>query len=184
MRGAAIALALAAASIAGCSSEAETTAQAEGASSATLATLLAEADGFGTASRALVDTGLAPVFDGPGTYTLLAPSDDAFGALGQAGTALMAEDQRAVLVALLRNHIVPGQIDVASVRSAIEAKGGPVQMRTLGGGTVSFSLEGENLVVAGEGQRAVIDTAGQVIASNGAMLPIDAVLVRPPTPAQ
>jgi len=175
-----MALALIAASVAGCSGEPDASLPSEGASSETLATVLAETDGLGTASRALVDTGLAPVFDGPGTYTLLAPGDEAFAALGPAGEGLMGEDQRPVLVALLRNHIVPGQIDVDSVRSAIEAKQGPVRMRTLGGGTVSFTLDGENLVVSGDGQRAAIDTAGQVIASNGAVLPIDAVLVRPP----
>jgi uncharacterized surface protein with fasciclin (FAS1) repeats len=179
----AVALA-AAAGLTACSSEPETTAAAQGTSNDTLATVLAQTEGFGTASRALGETGLAPIFDGPGTYTLLAPSDEAFAGLGDAAEPLMAEDQRAVLVALLRNHIVPGQIDVASVRSAIEAKDGPVRMRTLGGGTVSFSLDGENLIVSGEGQQAGIDTAGEVIASNGAMLPIDAVLVRPPAPAQ
>ncbi len=172
-----------AAAMTACSDDPATGNAAENrATSETLAAALAGTDGFSTASRALVETGLAPVFDGPGTYTLLAPDDDAFGALGAAGEALMAEDQRAVLVALLRNHIVPGQIDAESVRDAIEARGGTVRMRTLGGGSLSFALDGERLVVSREGQRAEIDTAREVIASNGAFLPIDAVLVRPPAP--
>lgn len=166
--------------LAGCSDDQVTETAETGASRETLATALAEAENFTDASTALNETGLAAVFDGPGSYTLLVPDDAAFAALGAARERIMAEDQRAVLVALLRNHIVPGQIDVESVRQAIAAKQGAVRMRTLGGGSVAFSLEGEKLIVASEGQEASVDTGKQVIASNGTLFPIDAVLVRPP----
>ncbi len=149
-------------------------------SNQTLATVFANSDRFDTTADALSDTGLAGVFDGPGTYTVLAPDDEAFAALGAPGEQLMVPEQRAVLVAMLRNHIIPGQLDAASVRDAIARKQGPVEMRTLGDGKVSFALDGEALVVTGHGNRATIDPDGQVIASNGTVLPIDAVLARPP----
>ncbi|QYU70793.1 fasciclin domain-containing protein [Leptolyngbya sp. 15MV] len=167
--------------IAGCSGDAAS--QGSGAvatSNQTLATVFANSDRFRTTAGALNETGLAGAFDGPGTYTLLAPDDAAFAALGAPGQQLMAPDQRAVLVALLRNHVIPGQLDLASVREAIEQQHGAVEMRTLGGGTVSFALEGESLVVSGHGNRATIDPGGQVIASNGTLIPIDAVLAQPP----
>ncbi len=166
--------------LSGCSDDPVAQPTEAGASSETLATALAEAEKFTDVSTALNETGLAAVFDGPGTYTLLVPDDAAFAALGEGRDRILAEDQRAVLVAMLRNHIVPGQIDVESVRQAIEAKQGAVRMRTLGGGSVAFTLDGDDLIVASEGQEANVDTASQVIASNGTLFPIDAVLVWPP----
>lgn len=177
----ATALAGIALTLAACSGDAQGDgSSAPATSNQTLATVFANSDRFDTTASALSDTGLAGVFDGPGTYTVLAPDDEAFAALGAPGGQLMVPEQRAVLVALLRNHIIPGQLDAASVRDAIARKQGPVEMRTLGDGKVSFALDGEALVVTGHGNRATIDPDGQVIASNGTVLPIDAVLARPP----
>jgi uncharacterized surface protein with fasciclin (FAS1) repeats len=178
----AIALAVAV-PLAGCSdADGPTEGSAPTTSTATLASTLAESDELSTLAQALTTTGLASVFDGPGAYTVLAPSDAAFAELPESVVA--SDEQRAVIVALLRNHIVPGQLDAASIAEAIAAKQGPVEMRTLGGGTVSFAMDGDALTVSAGEERATVDKAGEVIASNGVVLPIDGLLAEPPVPEQ
>ena len=180
LKSVAIALAVAV-PLAGCSeADGPTEGSAPATSTATLASTLAGSDDLGTLAKAVTETGLASVFDGPGAYTVLAPSDAAFAELPQGMVA--SDEQRAVMVALLRNHIVPGQLDAKSIAEAIAAKQGPVEMRTLGGGKVSFAMEGDALTVSAGEERATIDQAGEVIASNGVVLPIDGLLAAPPVP--
>lgn len=152
---------------------------AKAAPAGTLASSLASAPHLSTVSSAFSDAGLATVFDGPGSYTLLAPEDDAFGKLDLKSGDLKSPELRPVLVAMLRDHILPGAITPDAIRQAIKAKGGPVKMRTLGDGVVTFSASGDDIMVEGEnGKTAKLD--GQAAtASNGVVLPIDGLLKTP-----
>mgnify|MGYP000501125627 CR=1 FL=1 len=127
-------------------------------------------------AAALTDTQLAPVLDGKGGYTLLAPTDAAFTALGDKGAALGAQDQRPLMIAVLRGHILPGQVTPQAIEAAIARKQGqPVDMRTMAGGTVRFSKADGGLRVGNGAGTASLGAA--TTASNGAVLPIDAVLL-------
>lgn len=172
----ALALGMAAFGLSGCSSEDQAEPQQVAQTNATLATVLAEQDGLATVANAFKTTGLNSVFDGPGSYTVLAPKDAAFEALGDEAGALMQDDRKALLVAVLRDHIVPGQLDADSVRQAIEAKGGPVSMTTLGDGTLTFALDGDTLTVSGSGDAVPLDDNAAVVASNGVVLPVGGLL--------
>ena len=68
-------------------------------------------------------------------------------------------------------------LTTADIGKAIDANGGkPITMRTMGTGTVSFARNGSDLAVtADDGSSAKLSGAGMA-ASNGAVLPIDAVL--------
>ena len=142
----------------------------------TLAEALSGAEGLGTVSEALRDVGLTQVFDGAGSYTILAPSDEAFAALGETGEALTEPDQRAAMAAILRDHIVPGYLTPADIEAAIEAQGGTVQAETMGEQTVRFTRDGDGVRVTSEdGSTAMI--AGEALrASNGVAIPLDGVL--------
>ncbi len=145
----------------------------------TLASAIAQAPDLSTVSSSLSEAGLAGVFDGPGSYTVLAPEDDAFAKLGEDADALTADENRALLVAVLRDHILPGHVTPQAIREAIEQNGGPVSMRTLGDGSVEFSLDGESIAVSGdEGMRGRLASKA-VAASNGVVIPIDALLKTP-----
>ena len=151
----------------------------------TLAVAIAQAEELSTVSSALSEAGLAGVFDGPGSYTVLAPQDAAFAKLGEGATALTADENQALLVAVLRDHILPGHVTPSSIREAIDQNGGRVSMRTLGEGNVEFSLDGEAITVTGdEGTRARI--AGEALAANnGVVIPVDSLLKAPqPLPTQ
>lgn len=147
--------------------------------SKTLAAALGEADDLGSLNRAIATADLGTVFDGPGSYTLLAPTDGAFDNLGEQGEALMAEQQRPMLVAILRNHILPGHLTTEAIEKAIADKGGPVTVTTLGDGRVTFSQEDGAIAVTNmHGSKAMLSAPGMP-ATNGVILPIGAVLMPP-----
>lgn len=147
--------------------------------SGTLAEALGDADDLSTLEDAIATAELGTVFDGPGSYTLLAPTDAAFDALGEQREALMQEDQRPVLTAILRNHILPGHLTTDAIAKAIADKGGPVTVTTLGDGRAVFAQDGDNITVTNEhGSEAVLGTAGTP-STNGVILPIGAVLMPP-----
>jgi len=147
-------------------------------SSETLASLVAGDDDLSTVSATLADAGLAQVFDGAAAYTLLAPRDAAFEQLGAAGTTLRSAEQRPAMVAVLRDHIVPGYLTPEDIARAIELDGdGKVEMRTMAGHTLTFSSDNGTIVVTGaDGASARV--AGEALrASNGVAIPVDGLTV-------
>lgn len=179
----AIALGLAATSlVSACKKDtAAPTAEASGTSAvkteATLAQALAENPQFSTAAAAFKDTGMEGVLAGKASYTLFAPTNAAFEATGDAGKALMQPEQRAALAALLREHIVPGQMTADDLGKALDAaKGKALKLRTVGKGTLSVTRDGSAIVVAGpDGQKGKL-TSDSARAKNGAALGVDTVL--------
>ena len=145
----------------------------------TLAGSLGDAGDLSTVNKAIAAADLGTVFDGPGSYTLLAPNDAAFEKLGEQGSVLMEETQRPMLIAVLRGHILPGHLTPENISKAISDKGGPVTVTTLGGGNVTFSQEGEVLTVATEDGSSAPFAAAATAATNGVIIPIGAVLMPP-----
>ena len=163
-----------------CSSDAETvdedgTTQEE--ATRTLAASLGDLPDMASLNEAISEAELGSIFDGPGSYTLLAPNDAAFNALGEEGKTLMSEEQRPVLIGLLREHILPGHLTPENIAQALEDKGGDVTMTTLGGGEVTFSKDGDTISVSnGMGSTAKLATSATA-ATNGVIIPVDTVLV-------
>lgn len=165
--------------LAACSGDADTGAAAIASPDAehgTLAAKIGSAPGLTTVSTALSEAGLADVFDGPGSYTVLAPDDDAFAKLGDRGKALNEAANRAELVALLRGHILPGHLTPDAIKKAIADNKRPVAMRTLAGGTVTFSASGDTITATGDdGSKGTISGAA-LVATNGVVLPLDGLV--------
>lgn len=125
---------------------------------------------------AMTDTQLAPVLDGKGDYTLLAPSDAAFAALGEKAKELSSKDNQPLMVAILRGHILPGQVTAENIAKAIERKKGPVEMMSMSGAPVTFTKNGDAIMVGnGATQARLADSVTK--ASNGAVVHIDKVLL-------
>lgn len=145
-------------------------------STSTLSAVLTADGQMGTLRDAFAKGGLASLFEEPGSYTLLAPTDDAFAKLGDVETDLLSDEQRPLLVGVLRNHLLPGHITPEAIAEAIKAKGGPVTMTTLGGGKLTFTQDGEQLsATLADGTSANI-AGTSVSTSNGVLIPLDAVL--------
>lgn len=162
-----------------CSSESEEPAGAASTqeNTRTMAASLNELPDMAALNGAISSAELGSIFDGPGSYTLLAPNDSAFEALGDRGQVLMQEEQRPILVGLLREHILPGHLTPENIAKAIEDKGGDVTMTTLGGGDVTFSMDGGAVTVSnGDGSSARFASTATA-ATNGVIIPVDTVLV-------
>jgi uncharacterized surface protein with fasciclin (FAS1) repeats len=124
------------------------------------------------------NAGLDTLLGGTGPYTLFAPGNDAFAALGDERTnGLRGEAMRPQAIALLRAHIVPGVVTRRDLEAALERNGArPTQMRTMAGGTLTFSRDGDAIVAAGaDGARGRL--VEETLASNGAIQRTDALLV-------
>ncbi len=99
-----------------------------------------------------------------GKYTLLAPTDETFAALGRpALDALMADP--AALLALVNNHVLPGPEDVHTI-------GLFNNVVTLGNGSLTVTTDGDLVMVDG----ATI-TSPDIAADNGFIHVINKVLV-------
>ena len=170
---------LAALALAACN-PADKAAEVEGAAPAPssrdlAATLKAEGD-LDSLEAAVAATGLGSVLEGVGPYTVFAPTDAAFEA---AGGALSDPALKAQNVALIRAHIVPGALTRQDIAAALDRAGSePVQMRTMADDLLTFTRDGEAIVVtAPDGARARL-TGDQAVASNGVIQPVDAVLAK------
>lgn len=152
----------------------------------TLTQAIAGHSDLGGTAEALALAQLSEVFDGAGSYTILAPTDAAFAALGDDGEQLLTLEQRPLLVGMLREHVLPGHVTPTDIAAAIEAGSGSATMTTLGGGAVTFALDGE-VITATHSNGAVARFAGAAVESgNGVAVPIDSLLTVPasgPAPA-
>lgn len=139
--------------------------------------VLAGTPGFTTIARAIQETGLQGVFGGKAHYTLLAPTDAAFASLGAKGAALQQPEQRAALAALLRSHLVPGDVTAADIGSALDnASGKPLKLHAMDKSTLTLTREGGKVVVtAPDGAKAAL-TSDSAKARNGSAIGVDAVL--------
>jgi uncharacterized surface protein with fasciclin (FAS1) repeats len=124
---------------------------------------------FKTLVAAVNAAGLAETLQGPGPFTVFAPTDAAFAKL-PAGTidALLANKQK--LASILTYHVVSGKVVAADI--------------TRMNGATPTTVNGQKLNVTVRGGKVYVNdaqvTTADVYASNGVIHVIDAVLM--PTP--
>ena len=128
----------------------------------------AEAGQFTTLLVAAEAAGLVDTLKGEGPFTVFAPTDDAFAALGDETIAALLADPE-TLANILLYHVVPGEVlaaDVAELASAETAAGFPVVIKATDDGVM---VNNANVV------------ASDIMASNGVIHVIDAVILPPTT---
>lgn len=120
--------------------------------------------------------GLDQTLAGPGPYTVLVPSDQAFAA-APSGTFDAKPENRAQITGVLTNLILPGTVLAADIDKAIETGKGKAVLATMGGGTVTATKEGGKTVLTDSaGNKATVTRADDRF-SNGVVHQIDAVLL-------
>ena len=141
-----------------------------GAQAQDIVTLAQSVDALSTLVTAVIAGGLVPTLQSPGPFTVFAPTNDAFAALGQSTiNALLADHDR--LVDVLTYHVLPVEVhstDLSDGQRATTVEGGDLTVR-IQRGTVS-------IVGAGSTARVV---QADVQASNGVVHVIDTVLLPP-----
>lgn len=127
------------------------------------------AGNFTTLVAALQATGLdATLSDTSQSFTVFAPTDDAFALLGQETIDALLADTDA-LSDILTYHVVSGEVDAAT---AISLAGNKVEM--VNGDEVGLSLSDGSLLI-----NTVTVTSTDIVADNGIIHVIDAVLLPP-----
>jgi len=155
------------------------TASAESPAEARLGAVVAGDRQLGRLNRIVGGAGMTELLNGVGPYTLFAPTDGAIEALGaERADALAGEAMRPQAGALLRAHVVPGMITRRDLEAALaSAAGRPVRMRSMADTMLTFTREGDAIVISSEQGRGAL-TGQEGLASNGAVQPVDGLLVK------
>jgi len=126
---------------------------------------------FPTLVAAIEAAGLVDTLNGPGPFTVFAPTEDAFAellvTLDVTAEELLADTE--TLTAVLTYHVVPLE---ATSELVVTLDGAEVE--TVNGAPVLISVDGENVMVNDANVLAV-----DIEASNGVIHVIDAVLLPP-----
>ena len=132
-----------------------------------------------TLVAAVQAAGLVDTLKGAGPFTVFAPTNAAFGAL-PAGTVdgLLKPEAKADLTKVLTYHVVPGNINAATLVEQINAGGGTALVTTVEGGQLTAKLEGGGVTITdAQGNVANVTTA-DILASNGVIHVVDKVLMQ------
>ena len=130
-----------------------------------------------TLVAAVKAAGLVETLEGPGPFTVFAPTNEAFSKLPP-GTveALLKPQNKAALVKVLTYHVVAGKQTEARLRSAIKAGGGMATLTTVEGEPLTVSLYDDKITLTDAKGGTSTVTVGNVIQSNGLIDVVDAVL--------
>jgi len=134
---------------------------------------------FSILVEAVQAAGLVETLSGSGPYTIFAPTNAAFDSIPQATRdELMGEAGQSDLADIVRYHAVRGRVDGATLMRDIEAAGEEgYAIDTLGGGTLTATLEDGDVVLRDGGGTAATVTQTDLDATNGIVHAIDAVLM-------
>jgi uncharacterized surface protein with fasciclin (FAS1) repeats len=114
----------------------------------------------------LVDT-----LKGKGPFTVFAPTDEAFNAIGEEKLGKLLKNKKQ-LTAVLTYHVVPGEI---LAKDAVAAAKDGKSVKTVQGGEIKLSLEDGKVKLNG---KATV-TKTDIKVSNGVIHVIDAVILPP-----
>ena len=131
-----------------------------------------------TLVAAVKAAGLVETLSGPGPFTVLAPTNEAFAKL-PAGTVetLVKPENKATLTSILTYHVIPGKLSAKAIAANAKAHMGKATYTTVNGGTVTFMKSGKGWgVMDAKGVMAKI-TISDVNQSNGVIHVIDTVLM-------
>lgn len=116
-----------------------------------------------TLVEALTVAELAKTLEGPGPYTVFAPTNEAFEALGDELDEMLEPENRDGLIEVLTYHVVPGELTGADLKDG-------EQLETIEGDSLDVSVEGETVAVNSA------EVTDEVNATNGVVHVIDEVL--------
>jgi uncharacterized surface protein with fasciclin (FAS1) repeats len=131
-----------------------------------------------TLVAAVKAAGLVDTLNGPGPFTVFAPTNEAFNAL-PAGTVdtLVKPENKGTLTSILTYHVVPGRLDSAALNAQVMAGGGKTMLKTVNGEWLTVTGSGKNLMVTdAKGNKANV-TIADVYQKNGVIFVVDKVLM-------
>jgi uncharacterized surface protein with fasciclin (FAS1) repeats len=131
-----------------------------------------------TLVAAVKAAGLVDTLEGPGPFTVFAPTNEAFSKL-PAGTVdtLLKPENKEMLTKILTYHVVAGRLTEKDLRREIKMGGGKAVLKTVSGGELTATVhDGKVMLTDEKGDMSTI-TVADVIQSNGVIQVVDTVLL-------
>jgi uncharacterized surface protein with fasciclin (FAS1) repeats len=134
-------------------------------------------DDHTTLVAAVKAAGLVDTLEGPGPFTVFAPTNEAFAKLpaGTVDTLLMA-DNKPTLTKILTYHVVAGKMGSKEIAKAIKEGNGKATLATVSGGKLWASMQDKAIILTDEKGGTAKVTISNVYQSNGVIHVIDSVL--------
>jgi len=159
------------------SSETSTTTTAKAAESTTtmaeatqsIAEVASSNPDFSTLVSLVGAAGLAETLSGPGTFTVFAPTNEAFAKVDKATLDALAADPNGALKDVLTLHVLPTEVMAADAKAAVGTC-----VATVNGGKLKVEESGADLTIGGS---KIVKT--DIPATNGVIHVIDTVIVKP-----
>ena len=132
-----------------------------------------------TLVAAVKAAGLVDTLQGPGPFTVFAPTNAAFAKL-PAGTVdnLLKPENKDTLVKVLTYHVVPGRMTAVNLMKAVKDGEGAAKLKTVAGEDIWVKQAGPGklTITDSKGDVAMV-TIADVLQSNGVIHVIDTVLL-------
>src|SRR6266853_1072387 len=121
-----------------------------------------------TLVAAVKAAGLVDTLQGPGPFTVFAPTNEAFAKLpaGTVDTLLKAEN-KATLTKVLTYHVVAGRLSTSDLKKQIKAGNGTAELTTVESGKLWATEEGNHILLKDEKGGTTSVTIPNVFQSNG-----------------
>ncbi len=131
-----------------------------------------------TLVAAVQAAGLVETLQGPGPFTVFAPTNEAFAKL-PAGTVenLLKPENKDTLVKILTCHVVGKEVMAEALMGMIKDDGGKHPVPTLGGCTLQATYDGGKMMLTDEQGNVATVTIADVKQSNGVIHVIDTVML-------
>jgi uncharacterized surface protein with fasciclin (FAS1) repeats len=131
-----------------------------------------------TLVAAVKAAGLVETLEGPGPFTVFAPTNAAF-AKPPAGTVdtLLKPENKEALTKVLTYHVVAGRIGAAELKKMIKDGHGKAELKTVSGGKLWAMMQGTMIVLKDEKGGMSTVTQANVFQSNGVIHVVDSVLL-------
>ncbi|HEX3893651.1 MAG TPA: fasciclin domain-containing protein [Terracidiphilus sp.] len=131
-----------------------------------------------TLVAAVKAAGLVETLEGPGPFTVFAPTNEAFAKL-PAGTVdtLLKPENKNQLTKVLTYHVVAGKVSAHELIDMIKKGNGKAELKTVEGGMLTATIQGGKVVLTDEKGGSSTVTIADVFQSNGVIHVVDSVLL-------
>ena len=135
-------------------------------------------DDHTTLVAAVKAAGLVETLEGPGPFTVFAPTNEAFAKL-PAGTVdnLLKPENKDQLEEFSPDHVVAGKMTSNDLKKKIKEGHGTSELTTIEGGKLEAMMQGGNIVLKDEKGGTATVTIPNVVQSNGVIHVTDSVLL-------
>jgi uncharacterized surface protein with fasciclin (FAS1) repeats len=132
-----------------------------------------------TLVAAVKAAGLVDTLEGPGPFTVFAPTNAAFAKLPDGTVAtLLKPENKGTLTTVLTYHVVPGRMTAVSLMKAVKDGGGEAHLKTVAGEDLVVKQDGPGKLTVTDAKGDVANvTTADVLQSNGVIHVIDTVLL-------